>query len=314
MRPSPVITAAAGFDGCYTVGRWMPVRIDAENRGADFAGEVRVEWGATRYRQAVALPSPSRKRVEFYVRAADLRDSIQVTLHDGEGRAIATHDVAVRGLLPAETLDVVPIRPADLPGSWRGYDGVDEVHVDGAALLPAQARALERWRAVHEIDEVPALRREISRAAPARTVDRDRWRFAATYVGALLVLLGVLPRLAQRPAAAHAALVAAVLLFAAVPAINGVGAPRELPPTMMRSRATGAGTFISTLTFAQPLDRATAALVTVAGREALLEAAPDAPPHEIRYDEDGDAVFAIHGTAGEAFSVIARSFGSPSND
>ncbi len=325
---APAFTAAAGFDGYYTAGRWVPVRIDAENRGPDFAGEVRAAWGATVYRQAISLPSPSRKRVEFYVRAADLRDSIEIVLHDTRGRAIAMRTVTVRGLLPAEQFHVVAGNPAgsaagvraafaaaaDLPLSWRGYDGVDEVHLDGTlALLPAQARALERWRAVHAIDDVPALRREISRAAPAGTADRDRWRFAATYAGALLVLFGLLPRLARRPAAAHAALVAIALLFTAIPATPRLGESGRPDPFIVRPRTTSAGTFVSALAFAQPAGRATA-IVQVPGTEALVEAAADAPPHEIRYAEDGDAAFAIAGSAGEAFSVISRSFESPSHD
>lgn len=320
---APAATIHAGLDGYYTVGRWTPIRVDAETRGADFAGEVAVEWGAATYRQALTLPSPSRKRVELYVRAADLRDSLRVALHDVNGRVVLARDVPVRGILPAEPLHVVVDPPtgglervhaafvaaADLPGSWRGYDGVDEVRIGAAAALlqPPQSRALERWLAVRGIDDASELRRDLPRAAAGGAVDRGRWQFVATYCGVLLLVAGVLPRLVKRTAYTHVALAAAAIAFAAVPVTLGLAPQDSGPASTARARATDAGAFVSTLAFARPARRQIA-VVESPVPDALLEAAAGAPPHEIRYAEDGTATFAIAGSAGEVFSVVVRGF------
>ena len=320
---APAAAIHAGLDGYYTVGRWTPIRVDAETRGADFAGEVAVEWGAATYRQALTLPSPSRKRVELYVRAADLRDSLHVVLRDAKGRVVLARDVPVRGILPAEPLDVVVDAPAggldrvhaafvaaaDLPRSWRGYDGVDEVRIGAAAarLEAPQSLALQRWLAVRGIDDASELRRDIPRAAAGGGVDRGRWRFVAAYCSVLLLVAGVLPRLTRRAAITHAALAAAAIAFAAIPATLGLAAPESGPASTARARATDAGAFVSTLAFARPARRQIA-VVESPVPDALLEATADAPPHEIRYAEDGTATFAIAGSAGEIFSVVVRGF------
>jgi hypothetical protein len=74
------VQAEAGFGGYYRVGRWMPIRVEVENQGHDIEGEFVVSWGGTLYRQAIDLPSPSRKLLEFYVLASGSRSDLTLDL------------------------------------------------------------------------------------------------------------------------------------------------------------------------------------------------------------------------------------------
>lgn len=323
---APAVDVASGLNGYYTVGRWMPVRVAAEARDAEFTGELVVEWGATTYRQALSLPAPSRKRLEFYVRAADLRDVLRVELRNAAADTVATYDVPMRGVLPAESLhvvvDAVEARPSgthtafvlagDLPVSWRGYDGVDEVEIETSAtrLTAAQSAALSRWRRVRHVDDAGPLRAAIPEAAGRTRVDETRWRFLAVYASILAVTLALTPALTRRAWALHAMIAVLAIMFIVtargIGRVAVAGAPDQ-PRTRMFASPGLDARFATTILFARPIAR-TETVVAPPFVEVLLEAAPDAPPHEVRYSEGGAATFAIAGSVGETFSVLARGF------
>ena len=61
-----------GFDGYVQTDRWVPIRFDCENTGADtFEGEFLVVRGQSSrthtFSCPVSLPSPSRKAITLYV-------------------------------------------------------------------------------------------------------------------------------------------------------------------------------------------------------------------------------------------------------
>ena len=61
---APSIRMSAGFSGHYKVGRWMPVSVDIENRGADVTGALVVE--------GIGFPSETGDRPAVAVEEAGL--------------------------------------------------------------------------------------------------------------------------------------------------------------------------------------------------------------------------------------------------
>jgi hypothetical protein len=132
----------AGFDGYYRVGRWLPVRVDISNTGPDLDGELVVNWGDFHFEQVVALPAPSRKSVEFYVRAQDGQNELELELLTA-GRSVASVSLAVQPLSDEELLVlklpgtegfsagandvVVRLEASELPRRWNGLDPVQIV-------------------------------------------------------------------------------------------------------------------------------------------------------------------------------------------
>lgn len=166
----PTLRADAGLGGVCKPGRWTPVRVVLETSGADVTGELVLDWGMARVRQAVALASPSRRQLELYIRTADVRDSITVGLWSG-GREIRRVSAPVRiapsdlpltvcasaaGGQPPPGMDCTATMTHEaLPRSWRGYDAADRVQWfpwGEPALAPDQRRALDQWRAFHRLD------------------------------------------------------------------------------------------------------------------------------------------------------------------
>src|SRR5690554_7970017 len=67
------LTIAAGYNGYFRGGQWIPVQINASNLGDDITGEVRVRTGdlssiaGTTYSTPLDLPRGSRTQVFLYV-------------------------------------------------------------------------------------------------------------------------------------------------------------------------------------------------------------------------------------------------------
>ena len=97
------LDAEAGFDGYYRVGQWLPVRVDVSNTGPDLNGELVVTWGDVRFGQIVALPAPSRKSLEFYVRALDGQNKLELDFLSA-GRRVASRTLAVQPLSDEDRL------------------------------------------------------------------------------------------------------------------------------------------------------------------------------------------------------------------
>jgi hypothetical protein len=173
-------TVDAGFDGYYRVGAWLPVRIAVENTGSDRSGFFAVTWDQSRFRQAVDLPAPTRRSLEFYVLASSGVTQLDVDFVDASG-AVDRVSVEVWPLLPDEQLRLVgthtsslesfqsPGRlevfvPAQLwPYRWMGLDGVDE-------LGPADRSLSDVWTA----DQIAAVDTWTRLRSPHGT-GPDRW-------------------------------------------------------------------------------------------------------------------------------------------
>lgn len=238
------LTATAGLDGVSRPGRWTPIRVSVENRGTDVDGTLIVEWGTARLTQAVALPAPSRRDFELYIRSDDARDVIVVRL-ESSGRVVRTTEVAVRlagtderitacigspAPVAGEPLDcTLALSPAGLPRSWRGYDAVDRVEAGPAVLDVAgeRQRALDLWRRMRQVEEAgntaPA-----SGGVPPPTAPTRRVRTTlAMYV---LVVSGIGLVVRRRRGAVRSAVIAGVVIAGSAAAV----ATGRATPIMIR--------------------------------------------------------------------------------
>lgn len=203
--PTLSLEATPGFSGYYKVGSALPVRVTAENRGADWRGEIRAGREAPRLSIPVTLPSPSKKSFFFTLPAVPSVRTLELRLADGERTAVAVEAplrplsavtplfVAVSERTPAIAAPPAAgarlafVRARDLPEDWRGYgpaDGVILEPASAAELRPAQHRALADWlllggRLVLSAREPARLRQLLDvmspSAAPTAGSDELRW-------------------------------------------------------------------------------------------------------------------------------------------
>jgi hypothetical protein len=237
------LTATAGLDGLGRPRRWAPVHVTVDNRGTDVSGTLVVEWGTTRLTQAVAVPAPSRRDFELYIRSDDARDVIVVRL-ESSGRVVSTTEVPVRlagiderltacvgspSSTGSESVECsLALSPAALPRSWRGYDAVDRVEVGPGSLDVAGERrnALELWRRVRQVEDAgnaaPA-----SGLVPPATVPADRVRTTlALYVVAISGIgFGVIRRRSRRGLLRYALIGGVVIAGSAAAMATGGSTP-----------------------------------------------------------------------------------------
>jgi hypothetical protein len=172
------MTIAAGYNGFFRGGQWIPVQINATNRGDDITGEVRVRTGdlssiaGTTYSTPLDLPRDSRKQVFLYVSLEGFSRDLQVELVDNAGNIVRRASTRVRVVDQGDVLYAVitqsPLGAVDLTGvqpgiasahqvTWQPDDlpplaealaGLDVMmfhDVDTGALSTDQVRAVERW-------------------------------------------------------------------------------------------------------------------------------------------------------------------------
>jgi len=177
-RPEVELSLAAGYNGAFRSGQWIPVQINASNRGDDVAGEVRVRTGdltsisATTYSTPLDLPRGARKQVFLYVSLDGFSQDLQVELVDQQGDVIRRESARVRSVDRPDILYAVitasPLGAIDLsgvrPGSAAAYQttwqidgippqaealaGLDVMlfhDVDSGMLSTAQSTAIHRW-------------------------------------------------------------------------------------------------------------------------------------------------------------------------
>lgn len=210
-RGGPTLTAEAGLGGLVKPGRWAAVRVVAESRTEEIAGEVVVTWGRAEVRRALWLPAPARKTFELHLRNADVRDALVVRL-EVAGRRIRSVEVPVRVVPEDQPVTVcvagveagpqdgecsVTLRPEALPRSWRGYDAATHAVVPASGLAPEQAQALEHFVALRQ----PAVAEAMGIAPPpslGRTESDGGIR--AAWLAYPVALLGFGRRLRRRHA------------------------------------------------------------------------------------------------------------------
>lgn len=173
------LEAAAGFDGFYKAGSWVPVTVIASNSGADISGELRIVTGspntgdAVTYSAPLDLPSQSNKRVVLLVNIPRFSTNLDVVFVDDNGRIAAqitsnrldtlTRDDLLYGIIsPApdeltflQNLDagrsraeVAFLNLNDLPETavaWTALDVLVLDDIDVSQLTPAQLAALSGW-------------------------------------------------------------------------------------------------------------------------------------------------------------------------
>jgi hypothetical protein len=230
------IKANAGLGGLCRPGRWIPVRVDVDYRGAEAAGELIVDWGDARVRRAISLASQSRKQFELYVRTPDPRDSMTVRLMVS-GHEVATAEAPVRLIAPADALTVcvapangwsasgiacsTTVSPEALPRSWRGYGAADDLvwQSGGPTMLSGeQQTALKQWRAVQAIENAEASSPSIAAITPtARALYRTGAAMLA-YTIALGIFVWPLSRIRSRSLFAYP-VIAALVAVGSVAAI-----------------------------------------------------------------------------------------------
>lgn len=229
------LIATAGLDGLGRPGRWAPVRVTIDNRATDVSGALVVEWGTTRVTRAVALPAPSRRDFELYVRTSDARDVIVVRL-ESSGRVVNAIEVPVRIAgtderitacigSPASATDErvecsLALSTAALPRSWRGYDAVDQVETGPLPfdLAEDQREALELWRVVRLVEDAgnaaPA-----SGLIPLATVPALRVRSTLVIYVLAIGAIGLTVRRGSRRGAVRYAVTAGVVIAGSAAAL-----------------------------------------------------------------------------------------------
>ena len=299
------LTATAGLDGVGRPGRWAPVRVTVENQGADVNGALVIEWGTTRLTHAVALPAPSRRDFELYIRSDDARDVIGVRL-ESSGRVVKTTEAPVRLAGNDERLTAcvgspvspsgepvdcsLALSPAGLPRSWRGYDAVDRVEVSSASLDLAgePRRALDLWRRVRQVEEAgnaaPASGLVPPPMAPARRVRST----LAMYVVAISGIGLLVRRRSRRGAVRYAVIAGAVMAGSAAALATGWSAPVVIRHATLLEQFDGAagGILRSRASLEFPADGEFAIRPSLA--DTALDARPTREePLEQRFDVEG---------------------------
>lgn len=169
-----------GVGGAARYGRYAPVTVSLDNRGARVEGTLRVESSrilgfrsptASEIREKrIVLPPRARLRARFAVPlSAGSRPLVVKVLSDG--RELARMEIDLHSVLGAERIVMVlsggasvdylyglenggdPLRLTyphveSLPESWIGYDGVDLMvlrDIPAGRLSAPQAEAIRRW-------------------------------------------------------------------------------------------------------------------------------------------------------------------------
>lgn len=318
----PVFEFIAGFDGWYRVGAFTPILVEASSTDTPFDGVIIIDTGGATYQQALSLPAPSRKRLEFYVRLNDQRDRLTIRAIDADGTP-AEQQLTVRSVLPGERLTVIVegaavtpgdgrvamVRVQDLPRSWRGYDGVTDVIDAGATLDGTQISALARWRARPQgaFDERP-LRAAVSGSTALDPAGIARWRFFGAYLLAALVLLGVTPLVTRRAGVIATAMIACGALFTAIaPRYATFQSVDDAPrlATAVRPGTDGATAFFNTVARVDATRRNW--LTVDATADTLLRPLADLP-HRTLFREDGRMSVALPMVVGESLILGAQGF------
>lgn len=276
------IRATAGLDGVVRPGRWTTVAVTIENTGPAIDGDLVVGIGAARAVKRVEAGSPSRKRIEMYVRVpADAEPAITVAFAAKDPLRIpvrlAEGDTPVHVCVGrvAEAVCAATIDGEAAPQSWRGYDAADDVRIAGDARLSAmQQSAYERWRAVRHWSASPNM---VAPPAPPVTA-AAKSRAAVVLVAYMLVLLAACagaPLIHARATWMHAAIAAAIVLAStAVLADGRFGSGAHIivnDVTIVRAGAGYAGSIITSRGVAAFPAPATVELTAV-GDDAVIDA------------------------------------------
>ena len=175
---SVTLTTHVGFAGNCKENRWIPIRVMAENKGADLNGRIQVAYknsngGQSGYAVELSLPSTSRKEFFIYLYPdnylTDLRVDLMVGDHVVETTPLKVTCIANESLIIGLLTDtpsafsalgkltapngytrVVPLQLVDLPDQPQGWEGLDALVVSGmdtGALTDQQRNALKIWLA-----------------------------------------------------------------------------------------------------------------------------------------------------------------------
>lgn len=130
--PGITLTAAAGFDGFYKTGSWVPVQVTVGNEGPAVDGELRMTIGSFAsgnelvYKAPISLPTQSNKQVTLYVDIPQILGMLTVQLLDDNGRIVATVDTNTLSQLPPETILYGIVSPD--PGELEFLEDVKGSH------------------------------------------------------------------------------------------------------------------------------------------------------------------------------------------
>lgn len=177
QQNGPQLTARAGFDGFYKDGGWLPVRVTAENSGADFTGRLEINdpQGYTGLEVLITreLDLPTQSRREFFLYAApqgslstlkaELKTNDQLAgATTTNVRTLATTDLLFGQLVGSSAafsfinnIDplsgqayVAQLVIEDLPPvsvAWQSLDVLIISDQDTGPLTPEQRAALKDW-------------------------------------------------------------------------------------------------------------------------------------------------------------------------
>lgn len=148
-------TVTAIYGESYRPGTWVPLRVAISNSGSDRRLEVRVSNFST----TLDVPGGGQKATILYVQL-DQTTRVPVALYEnGEKRDTATLSLSptaeplvatmlAQPLPQLRTHSLIPLLPADLPGTSTGLHMLAALALDEAAwndLAPAQQAAIAQW-------------------------------------------------------------------------------------------------------------------------------------------------------------------------
>lgn len=165
------VEVAAGLQGYYKPGKWLPVRVAVENTGVELRAALTIEAHGRRFIKPLVLPSPAKKAYALDIVLDDSQRELAVSLSTA-GIPIATARAKLIPIAAAEPLVLVVgdtswashllpprhgsapvshvayVPPEALPESWQGWQAVSAALLEMNALeamRTEQRRALSRW-------------------------------------------------------------------------------------------------------------------------------------------------------------------------
>lgn len=170
------LIVTAGLDGYCKENRWLPVRVQAENSGAEIRGEIQLSYinsnnGLSVYAEEVILPTTSRKEITLYFFPEDFIRNLKVSVVSGRETLVTQAfslscigaENTLVGLLtdsPASfdmlneitplkgSVKTAPLQIQDLPDKSEVWMSLDVLIISGGdmnALSAEQRAALTMW-------------------------------------------------------------------------------------------------------------------------------------------------------------------------
>ncbi|MCD4685876.1 MAG: hypothetical protein K8S97_08065, partial [Anaerolineae bacterium] len=212
-QPAITLTVAAGYDGFFRPGQWIPLRVTMSNDGDSLDGYLRVRTGElggleeTTYRTPLDLPRGARKQVFLYISLENFARDAQVEVVNANGRVVARETIRLRQVGRSDVLYAVvtasPYGAVELSTRAPGVGNAHQVNwrVEDIPLLPDALSGLDVML-FHDVDtgllraeQVEAIRLWVLTGGHLIVAGGDNWQRTTAQLTDLLpvALAGTVP-------------------------------------------------------------------------------------------------------------------------